>query len=132
MIGIVRTLWWILASLLKSRERLEAENLALRHQVAVLRRSAPQRLRLRSSDRFLFVWLYRLWPSVLDSIVVVQPETVLRWHRGGFKAFWRRKSRDAPGRPWVAREIRDLIRQVSLANPVPGEFLLCLQIALIS
>ncbi len=120
MIGIVRTRWWILASLLKSRERLEAENLALRHQVAVLRRSAPQRLRLRSSDRFLFVWLYRLWPSVLASIVVVQPETVLRWHRGGFKALWRRKSRDAPGRPRVAKEIRDLIRQVSLANPLWG------------
>ncbi len=120
MVGIIRTLWWILASLLKSRKQLEAENLALRHQVAVLRRSAPERLWLRGSDRFLFVWLYRLWPSVLGSIVVVQPETVLRWHRGGFKAFWRLKSRGAPGRPRVAKEIRDLIREVSLSNPLWG------------
>ncbi len=120
MIGIIRTLWWIVGSRFKSRKRLEAENLTLRHQVIVLRRSAPERLWLRGSDRFLFVWLYRLWPSVLGSIVIVQPETVLRWHRSGFKAFWRWKSRRAPGRPRVAREIRDLIRQVSFANPLWG------------
>ncbi len=120
MIGIVRTLWWILASLLKSRKRLEAENLVLRHQVTVLRRSVPQRLRLRGSDRFLFVWLNRLWPSVLDAIIIVTPETVVRWHRSGFKAFWRRKSQGAPGRPQISREIRDLIRKVSLANPLWG------------
>ena len=88
MIGIIRTLWWIVGSRFKSRKRLEAENLTLRHQVIVLRRSAPERLWLYGSDRFLFVWLYRLWPSVLGSIVIVQPETVLRWHRSGFKAFW--------------------------------------------
>ncbi len=87
MIGIIRTLWWIVGSRFKSRKRLEAENLALWHQVTVLRRSAPERLWLRGSDRFLFVWLYRLWPSVLGSIVIVQPETVVRWHRSGFKAF---------------------------------------------
>jgi transposase InsO family protein len=120
MVGIMRALWWIVGSRFKSRERLEAENLALRHQVAVLRRSAPEQLWLRGSDRFLFVWLYRLWPSVLDSIVIVQPETVLRWHRSGFKAFWRRKSRGVPGRPQVSREIRDLIRKVSCANPLWG------------
>jgi transposase InsO family protein len=102
------------------RERLEAENLALRHQVTVLRRSAPERLRLRGSDRFLFVWLYRLWPSVLGSIVIVQPETVVRSHRDGFKAFWRLKSRGTPGRPRVAKEIRDLTREVSRANPLGG------------
>ncbi len=120
MIGIMRALWWILGSRLKSRERLEAENLALRHQVAVLRRPAPHRLRLRGSDRFLFVWFYRLWPSVLSSIIIVQPETVVRWHRDGFKAFWRLKSRATPGRPRVAKEIRDLIREVSLSNPLWG------------
>jgi len=120
MIGFFRTLWWCLASLLKSRERLEAENLALRHQVSLLRRSAPQRLRLRGWDRFLFVWLYRLWPGVLRSIVIVKPETVVRWHRRGFKAFWRWKSRGRPGRPRIPREVRDLIRKVSLANPLWG------------
>ncbi len=76
MVGIIHFLRWVFASLFKSRERLKAENLILRHQVTVLRRSAPQRLRLRGWDRFLFVWLYRLWPSVLDSIIIVQPETV--------------------------------------------------------
>ncbi len=120
MMGIVRALWWIIGSRLKSRERLEAENLALRQQLNVVCRSAPQRPRLRGSDRLLFVWLYRLWPCVLASIVIVQPETVLRWHRGGFKAFWRRKSQGAPGRPRIPKEIRDLIREVSLANPLWG------------
>ena len=118
MMGIVRALWWIIGSRLKSRERLEAENLALRQQLNVVCRSARQRPRLRGSDRLLFVWLYRLWPCVLDSIVIVQPETVLRWHRGGFKAFWRRKSQGAPGRPRIPKEIRHLIREVSLANPL--------------
>ncbi len=89
MIESMRALWWILGSRLKSCERLEAENLALRHQVAVLRRPAPHRLRFRGSDRFLFVWLYRLWPSVLSAIIIVQPETVVRLHRGGFKAILR-------------------------------------------
>ncbi len=97
MIGIMRALWWTVGSRFKSRVRLEAENLALWHQVTVLRRSAPERPRLRGSDRFLFVWLYRLWPSVLGSIVIVQPETVVRWHRDSFKAFWRLKSRGTPG-----------------------------------
>ncbi len=87
MIGILRALWWIVGSRFKSREWLKAENPTLRHQVIVLRRSAPERLWLRGSDRFLFVWLYRLWPSVLGSIVIVQPETVVRWHRSGFKSF---------------------------------------------
>ncbi|MEC5325550.1 helix-turn-helix domain-containing protein [Aurantimonas sp. A3-2-R12] len=106
--------------LLKSRRRLESENLALRHQVAVLRRSVPRRLRLQRGDRLLFVWLYRLWPGVLNSIVIVQPETVVRWHRRGFKAFWRWESRHRPGRPGIPNEIRDLIREVSLANPLWG------------
>ncbi len=120
MVGIIYFLRWVFASLFKSRERLKAENQALRHQVTVLRRSAPQRLRLRGWDRFLFVWLYRLWPSVLDSIIIVQPETVVRWHRRGFRAYWRRKSHRCPGRPKISREIRDLIREVSLANRLWG------------
>jgi len=120
MIGIVRELWWILASRFKSRKRLEAENLALRHQITVLRRSMPQRPRLRGSDRVLFVWLYRLWPGVLDSIVIFKPDTVVRWHRRGFKAFWRWKSRGRPGRPSIPKEIRDLICDVNLANPLWG------------
>ena len=78
MVGIMRALWWILGSRLKSRERLEAENLTLRNQLNVVYRSAPKRVRLRSCDQLLFIWLYRLWPGVLDSIIIVQPETVVR------------------------------------------------------
>ena len=120
MAGIMRTLWWVLGLRLKSRARIEAENLALRHQLNVVRRSAPKRVRLRSSHRLLFIWLYRLWPGVLDSVVIIQPETVVRWHRRGFKAFWRWKSRGYPGRPSIPREVRDLIREISLANPLWG------------
>jgi transposase InsO family protein len=129
MVGIIRALWWTLGLRLKSRERIEAENLALRHQLNVVCRSARKRVRLYGSDWLLFIWLYRLWPGVLDSIVIVQPETVVRWHRRGFKAFWRRKSRGRPGRPRIPRELRNLIREVSLANPlwgaprIHGEFL---------
>jgi len=104
----------------RSRKRLEAENLALRHQLNVVRRRAPQRLPLRNPDRFLFVWLYRFWPGVLDSMVIIKPETVVRWHRRGFKAFWRRKSGGASGRPRIAKETRELIREVSIANPLWG------------
>ncbi len=100
----MRALWWIVGSRFKSRKRLEAENLTLRRQVTVLRRSAPERLWLRGSDRFLFVWLYRLWPDALGSIVIVQPETVVRWHRDGFKAFWWLKSRGTPGRHGLTRK----------------------------
>lgn len=120
MMGILRAVGWKIKSRFKSRERLEAENLALRHQVAVLQRSAPQRLSLRGSDRLLFVWLYRLWSGVLNAIVIVKPETVVCWHRRSFRAFWRWKSRDRPGRPRVPSEVRNLIRQVSLANPLWG------------
>ncbi|MGF1609698.1 MAG: hypothetical protein ACFCUQ_09905, partial [Kiloniellales bacterium] len=99
MIELTRALWWIVGSWLKSRERLWAENLALRHQLNIVRRQSPGRLRLRNADRVLLVWLYRLWPGVLNSIVIIKPATVVRWHRGGFKAFWRWKSRCHPGRP---------------------------------
>ncbi len=113
MVGIIRALWWILGLRLKSRERIEAENLALRHQLNIVSRSARKRVRLCKSDRLLFIWLYRLWPNVLESVVIIQPETVVRWR--GFKAFWRWKSRGRPGRPRIPREVRDLIREVSLA-----------------
>lgn len=120
MIAIMSALWWILGLRLKSRARIEAENLTLRHQLNVVCRSAPRRVRLRISDRFLLVWLYRLWPSVLDSMVIVRPDTVVRWHRRGFKAFWRWRSRSCPGRPRIPKEIRELVREVSLANPLWG------------
>jgi hypothetical protein len=107
-------------SRLKSRASLEAENLILRQQVIVLRRKSRSRVRLRNLDRLILVWLYRFFPSILNAIAVVKPETVIRWHRRGFRAYWRWKSRRRGGRPRIDREIRDLIRRMSKDNPLWG------------
>ena len=92
----------------------------LRQQLNVLIRKLPKRLRLTNSDRLLLVWLYRLFPSILSVIRIVRPETVIRWHRRGFQAYWRWKSRPGVGRPRIDGKIRDLIRQMSMANPLWG------------
>ncbi|HET9583090.1 MAG TPA: hypothetical protein VFP38_03465, partial [Bradyrhizobium sp.] len=76
--------------------------------IGIVRR-APPRLRLHGSDRALLIWLTRIWPNLLDLSRVVKPETILRWHRSGFKAFWRWKSRHRAGRPKIDRGLRDLI-----------------------
>src|SRR6202166_303514 len=86
------------------RARLEAENLLLRQQLVVLRRKSPKRARLWNIDRLLLVWLYRLYPSLLDALIIVQPETVIRWHRRGLRAYWRWKSRHVGGRPRIDSE----------------------------
>jgi transposase InsO family protein len=86
----------------------------------VLRRRTPKRPALRSFDRFIFILLYRLAPTVLDAVTIVRPETIMRWHRAGFRSFWRWKSRRRPGRPKVPLEVRQLIREISLANPLWG------------
>ena len=109
----------LLASL-KPRASLCLDNLALRHQLTVLRRTTPRRVRFRIADRLLFVWLYQLWPGVLEAMTIVRPETVLRWHRVGFRGYWRWKSRSRVGRPEVPQEVRALIRQMSLANRLWG------------
>src|SRR5436190_24156188 len=101
------------ADIFKSRRRIEAENLFLRHQPNIALRQAPPRLRLRGSDRALLVWMSRLWPSLLGAAQVVEPETILRWHGSGFKAFWRWKSRKRAGRPKIDRGLRDLIQRMS-------------------
>ncbi len=105
---------------LKSRARLEAENIVLRQQVIVLSRKTRSRVRLRNIDRLIFAWMYRLFPSILNAITVVKPETVIRWHRRGFRAYWRWKSRRRGGRPRIEREIRDLIRRMNKENPLWG------------
>jgi hypothetical protein len=92
----------ILASRFKSRAQLEAENLILRQQVNVLRRQSPKRPDLNNIDRLLFVWLYRWFPSILEALAIVTPETIIRWHRSGFRAYWRRRSRNRVGRPKVS------------------------------
>src|SRR5438445_5247146 len=104
MLGRVELLLCWLASLVKSRHQLQAENLVLRHQLNILRRRAPRRVRLSSADRLVFVWLYRLCPAVVDGVAIFRPETLIRWHRRGFMAFWRWKSRSRGGRPAVPRE----------------------------
>jgi putative transposase len=120
MFAILHALGIFIADLFKSRSRLEAENVFLRHQLNVALRRAPSRLLLRGSDRVLLVWIVRLWPSLLGAIPVVQPETILRWHRAGFRVLWRRKSRNRPGRPRIDRGLCDLIRRMSRENPLWG------------
>jgi transposase InsO family protein len=103
-----------------SRASRETEILFLRQQQLVLRRSAPARLRLRNTDRLIFVWLYRLFPSLLYAAVIIKPETLVRWHRGGFRRFWRWKSRRRAGRPAVPISMQRLVRQMSRENPLWG------------
>jgi hypothetical protein len=109
-----------IGNLLKSRRRLEVENLFLRHQLNIILRRPTQRLRLRGSDRALMVWMTRLWPSLLALARVVQPATILRWHRAGFSTYWRWKSQGRPGRPRIEHELRDLVHRMSKENPLWG------------
>src|SRR2546428_7200948 len=120
MLAFLHLLGMFIVNLFKSRRRLEAENLFLRHQLGIALRRAPSRIRFRGSDRALLVWMTRLWPRLRSTVQVVQPETILRWHRAGFKAFWRWKSRKKAGRPKIDRGLRDLIRRMSRANPEWG------------
>jgi len=120
MVETLKTLLGTLLLLFRSRSRLQVEILVLRQQLIVLRRTAPKRVRLRALDRLLFVLLYRLCPGVLDSVAVIQPDTIVRWHRRGFRALWWWKSRRRLGRPGIAKDLRDLIREMSRANPLWG------------
>ena len=120
MLAILRLLAAFVANLFKSRRRLEAEILFLRHQLNIALRRRPARLPLRGSDRALLVWMTRLWPSLLGMVQVVEPATILRWHRAGFRSYWRWKSRKRAGRPRIDRDLRDLIRRMSQENPLWG------------
>ena len=110
----------LVASSFRTRIALQAEILALRHQLAVLQKNAPRRLRLHRCDRLLWVVLYRFWSGWRRCLEMVRPDTVLRWHRRAFAWHWTRKSRRHPGRPEVAANIRDLIRRMRQANPLWG------------
>src|SRR2546429_3777598 len=113
-------LFALVASSVRTRAALQAEILALRHQLAVLQKNAPRRLRFHRCDRLLWVVLSRFWSGWRRCLQMVQPDTVLRWHRRAFAWHWTRKSRRLPGRPEVASNIRDLIRRISQANPLWG------------
>jgi len=109
------------ASTLRTRASLQVEILALRHQLVVLQRTNRKRLRLRGSDRILWVILYRLWPRWRHCLTIVKPATVIAWHRKGFRLYWRWESRPVSiGRPRISREIRELIRNMSACNVLWG------------
>src|SRR6187549_1814648 len=118
MRDVFSLIWLALIGLFRSRASLQVEILTLRHQLNVLRRKSPQRLAFSSIDRLVFAGLYWLAPGVLDALKIVRPETVIRWHRAGFRSYWRWKSRHRGGRPAVPLEIRELIREMSIANPL--------------
>jgi len=104
----------------KSKSRLEAENVALRHQVMVLRRQVGGRVHLTNLDRLFLVQLYHWFPSIRRVLAIIRPETVVRWHRAGFRCYWRWKSRPMGGRPRIESDLRALIRRMSIENPLWG------------
>jgi transposase InsO family protein len=110
----------VMASPFKSKSRLGAENMVLRHQLNVLRRKAQGRIWLTDSDRWFFVQLYRWFPSILQVLTVIRPETLVHWHRAGFRCYWRWKSRSRGGRPPIETSLRALIRRMSIENPLWG------------
>ena len=110
----------LFASLFKSKSRLEAENAALRHQLIVLQRRVRGRVQLTKGDRLFLVQLYRWFPSVPKAITIIRPETLIRWHRAGFRQYWRWKSHSLGGRPKIAADLRALIRRMSAENPLWG------------
>ena len=121
MSDLCKLIFGMVIDLLRSRATLEAEIFLLRQQINVLRRANPKRPRLGSIDRLILGGVCRLFPKMHDALAIVQPDTVIRWHRAGFRLYWRWKSRRHCGRPIVSLEIRRLIREMSLANPLCAE-----------
>ena len=115
-----KLIWCWLIGLFRSRARLEVEILTLRYQLNIFRRRSPKRPILNNIDRLVFAGLYRLAPSMLGALAIVRPKTVIRWHRAGFRLYWRWKSRRRCGRPIVPLEVRHLIRRMSVDNPLWG------------
>jgi hypothetical protein len=120
MIRLLRFALTVLASPFKSKLRLEAENAVLQHQLMLLRRRLHGRVRLTNHDRWFFIQLYRWFPSIVQVLAIIQPETLVRWHRAGFRCYWRWKSRPLGGRPQIDTELRTPIQQMSMENPPWG------------
>src|ERR1700680_4675012 len=120
MIALICFVLAVLASPFKSNIRLGAENAVLRHQLIVLRRKLKGRARLTNNDRWFFVQLYRWFPSILPVLMIIRPETLVGWHRAGFRRYWRWKSCRRGGRPQIETELRALIRQMSTENLLWG------------
>src|SRR5260370_31906097 len=120
MMGLFCFVLAVLASPFKSKVRLEAENAVLRHQLIVLRRRLHGRVRLTNNDRWFLIQLYRWFPSILQVLTIIRPETLVRWHRAGFRCYWRWKSRPLGGRPPIDAELRALIQRMSMENRLWG------------
>jgi transposase InsO family protein len=120
MIALMCFILAVLASPFKSKSRLEAENAALRHQLIILRRKVQGRVRLTNYDRWFLIQLYRWFPSILKVIKIIRPETLVHWHRAGFRCYWRWKSCPRGGRPQIETDLRALIRRMSIENPLWG------------
>jgi transposase InsO family protein len=120
MFALLISLLAALTSTLRTRASLQIETLALRHQLSVLQRSQRRRVALRTMDRLLWISLIRLWPDWRKALMLVKPQTVIGWHRKGFRFYWKWKSRRWIGRLGVSKEIRDLIRNMSSANVLWG------------
>src|SRR3979411_1252422 len=120
MIALLCLFLTLFASPFKSNSRLVAENAALRHQLIVLQRRLRGRVQSTNGDRLFLIQLYRWFPSVPKAITIIRPETLVRWHRAGFRRYWRRKSRSLGGRPQIDADLRLLIRRMSVDNPLWG------------
>ena len=120
MIGLFRLCISLLAAPFKSKLRLEAENAALRHQLIILRRRVQGRVGLTNNDRWFLIQLYRWFPAIVQVLTIIRPETLVRWHRAGFRCYWRWKSRSLGGRPQIETDLRALIRRMSVENPLWG------------
>ena len=117
MAALIVLLLNLVASLFKPKSQLEAENAALRQQLIVLQRKVRGRVQFTNSDRLFFIQLYRWFPSVLKAMMIIRPETFVRWHRAGFRRYWRWKSRNLGGRPRIDAGVRALIRRMSIEFP---------------
>jgi transposase InsO family protein len=120
MVALICFVLAVLASPFKSNSRLEVENAVLRHQLIILQRKVRGRARLTNNDRWFFVQMYRWFPSIMKVVTIIEPETLVRWHRAGFRRYWRWKSRSRGGRPQIDLELRMLIRQMSMENLLWG------------
>jgi hypothetical protein len=117
---LCRLIWCAVVGLFRPRAALQAEILVLRHQLNVLRRKSRKRVDFSNIDRLVFAGLYRIAPEVLNALKILKPKTVIRWHRAGFRVYWRWKSRPHGGRPKTCADVRQLIREMSVANPLWG------------
>jgi hypothetical protein len=120
MVGLIFLFLNLVSSLFKSKSRLEAENAALRQQLTVLQRKVLGRVQFTNSDRLFFIQLYRWFPAILMAITIIRPETLVRWHRAGFRRYWGCKSRNLGGRPRIDAGLRALIRRMSIENMLWG------------